>query len=72
MLTDSQSGLQKSTSEAYDYDSFGNVISFIDSADDGSADDVFGTIGYHQAPASHIIKSPWRGDGDDRTASSFP
>ena len=49
-------GVQKSSAETWDYDSFGNVIAYTDSGDQGSGDDLTATIAYSVDPQVYIVK----------------
>src|SRR5574340_588638 len=49
----------KRTSNSFEYDAWGNVIRFVDTGDEGSADDVEALINYStQCAASHIVGKP--------------
>ncbi len=48
--------VHKSTARTYDYDSFGNVIAYNDSGDQGAADDLAATAAYAVDPQAYVIK----------------
>ncbi|HEX4962036.1 MAG TPA: SpvB/TcaC N-terminal domain-containing protein [Thermoanaerobaculia bacterium] len=48
--------VHKSTAKTYDYDSFGNVIAYNDSGDQGVADDLVATAAYAVDPQAYVIK----------------
>jgi RHS repeat-associated protein len=48
--------VHKSTVKSFDYDSFGNVITFNDSGDRGVADDIAATAAYAVDPQNYVIK----------------
>ncbi|HEX3552181.1 MAG TPA: SpvB/TcaC N-terminal domain-containing protein [Thermoanaerobaculia bacterium] len=48
--------VHKSTVKTYDYDSFGNVVAFTDSGDQGNADDVLATASYAVDPQAYVVK----------------
>lgn len=54
--TSDENDFGKITTEVLDYDAFGNPISFVQTGDVGTADDVEGTIDYHHNVAKHIIR----------------
>ena len=54
--TASEAAFLKSKTETFDYDSRGNVTSFTDGGDEGSADDVVGTIAYAEDLTSYLIQ----------------
>lgn len=49
---------QKSIRMDFDYDLFGNVISYTDFGDSGNDDDFITSIGYHSVPSSYIMDVP--------------
>lgn len=51
---------QKSTISTYNYNILGNVTSFTDFGDIGTADDVSSIISYHAVPSKYIMGSPSR------------
>ena len=48
--------VHKSTAKTFDYDSFGNVVAYTDSGDQGNADDLLATAAYAVDPQTYVIK----------------